>query len=483
MTMAFPVLSVFQPSQPNIPVSHNATRKEVSMGRKSGVLWMIIAAVCAAGFPAGSRSEEKSGLSFKFGLSERIRNEYYNNITDMNGAKDDQTDYFRIRTSVWGQVRYAPVSTLYLKLTNEFRKYLIDPVDRDFTWDEIVVDNLYLKLESPCKRAALTVGRQNLNYGEGFILLEGAPWDGSRTIYHDAVKLSLTAGKTTVDLLGIDNKRIDRRFPVLRGQELGDGELKGQPPDQRMNDGREKAVGVYATSTLLPRTKAEAYFIRKTEYPKPWVNRGGPTDRLDLNTLGARVNYTFTDRLSLTTEWALQSGTQGALDHRAFGGYGYLTYLVDPASKSSLSGGVICLSGDDPATADNEGWNPVFSRWPKWSELLIYSFNNEVIRGSSRTAYWTNLWSPYLSYTMQFTKKASLNGNFYLLRAFEKRSIPGGGLGSGLDRGREVQFWVRYAFNKNVSGHVVLDQLVPGDFYDFPRTAGPFCRAELFINL
>jgi hypothetical protein len=453
------------------------------MGRKLSLAWMIVAVVCAAGIPADSRSEEKTGLSFKFGLSERFRNEYYNNISDMNGEKDDQTDYFRVRTSVWGQLRYAPVATLYLKFTNEFRKYMIDPKDRDFTWDEIVCDNLYLKLESPCKMASLTLGRQNLNYGEGFILLEGAPWDGSRTIYHDAVKLSLTKGKTTVDLLGIDNARFDDRLPLVRGADLSDGKLKAQNPDQWMNDGEERALGLYATTTALARTKAELYFFRKTEWPEPWINRGGPTDRLDLNTLGARVSYAFSDRVSVTGEWAGQTGSQGAIDHRAFGGYTYATYLVDPASKSSLSAGAICLSGDDPATADNEGWNPLFSRWPKWSELYIYSYMNEVIRGSTRVAYWTNIWAPYLSYTMQFTKKASLNGNFYLLKAFENRVIPGGGAGTGLNRGKEVQFWLRYMFNKNVSGHILVDQLVPGDFYAFPRTAGPFCRAELFINL
>ncbi|MDM7925756.1 MAG: alginate export family protein [bacterium] len=453
------------------------------MGRKHGMIRLWFAVALLAGLPAGGTAGENQGLSFKFGLSERIRNEYYNNISDMNKAKDDRTDYFRVRTSVWGQARYAPVATVYLKLTNEFRKYMIDPKDRDFTWDEIVCDNLYLKLESPCKAASLTIGRQNLNYGEGFILLEGGPWDGSRTIYHDAAKLSVKRGKTAVDLLAIDNARFDDRLPLIRGAELSDGKLKAQTPDQWMNDGREKAFGAYVTTTALPRMKTEAYFIRKTEDPEPWINRGGPSDRLDLNTLGARVQVTVNEKWSVTGEWAGQTGAQGAIDHRAFGGYAYAAYSVDAASKSSISAGAICLSGDDPATPDNEGWNPLFSRWPKWSELYIYAHLNEVIRGSTRVAYWTNIWAPYVSYTMQFTKKASLNGNFYLLRAFENRMVPGGGTGSGLNRGKEVQFWLRYTYNKYVSGHILLDQLVPGDFYAFPRTAGPFCRAELFINL
>jgi hypothetical protein len=454
------------------------------MVRKRGVTWIMVLLGWASLIVLRAGAQEKSGVSLKFGFSERIRNEYYNNISDMDMKKDDRTDYYRIRTSVWGQVRYAPVATLYAKLTNEFRKYVYDPKKRDFTWDEIVFDNLYLKLETPNKFAALTLGRQNLMYGEGFILLEGAPWDGSRTIYHDAAKLSLAKGKTSVDFLAIDNTRIDDHLkPVIRGSKLKNGELKGQTKDQWMNDGEEKAFGLYATTTAIAKTKLEAYFFQKIEKPDPWINKGGPTDELNLNTLGARVNYAFTDRISLTTEWALQTGTQGAIDHKAFGGYGYLTYLIDQKTKSSLSGGVICLSGDDPSTKNNEGWNPLFSRWPKWSELYIYSYLNEVNRGSVRVAYWTNLWSPYLSYTIQVTKKATMIGNFFLLKAFEKRQIPGGGTGTGLTRGKEVQIWFKYAFNKYLSGHILADQLVPGNFYTFPYTSGPFVRGELMISI
>ena len=317
------------------------------MGRKHGV---VCALVFAAGLCAISASaQEKSNLSLKFGLIERIRNEYYNNIQDMSVYTNDKNDYFRIRTSVWAQAAYAPYATAYVKLTNEFRKYLADPKDRDFTWDEIIFDNLYLKLETPGKLAALTVGRQNLTYGEGFILMEGAPWDGSRTIYHDAVKLALTRGKTTVDLLAIDNLRKDDRLPVIRGSKLKNGELKAQNRDQWLNDGEEKAFGLYATTTAVPKSKLEAYFIRKTELPDPWIPKAGVLkDELNLNTVGGRLSTGFTPRFSLTTEWAYENGTQGAIKHKAYGGYGYLTFVVEPQSKAALSAGVIALSGDDP---------------------------------------------------------------------------------------------------------------------------------------
>jgi len=454
------------------------------MGRKHGNVWTIVFLSGLCSFSAFT--QEKTRLSLKLGLTERIRNEFYNNITDMNMNNDDRTDYFRIRTSVWAQAAYAPYATAYVKLTNEFRKYLSDPKKRDFTWDEIIFDNLYLKLETPNKFAALTVGRQNLMYGEGFILMEGAPWDGSRTIYHDAVKLSLTRGKTTVDLLGIDNTRIDDRLPVIRGSDLKDGKLKAQTKDQWMNDGEEKAFGLYATTTALAKSKVEAYFIRKMENPNPWRPSKSilPDElkELQLNTFGARINYGFTPRLSLTTEWAYQNGTQGAIKHTATGGYGYLTYVVEPQTKAAFSAGVIALSGDDPKTPDNEGWNPLFSRWPKWSELYIYAYLNEVIRNSSRVAYSTNMLSPYLSYTVQFTSRLSMIANYYLLTAFQSRILADGSI-SGKNRGHEVQCWLKYTYNKNLSGHLLLDKLFSGDFYAMPRTSGSFIRGEIMISI
>jgi hypothetical protein len=450
------------------------------MGRRHGVGWTIVLLGCFALV----RAEEKPGLSLKFGFSERVRNEYYNNITDMSGLKDDKTDYFRIRTSLWGQVRYAPMVTLVAKLTNEFRKYAVDPntPDRAFTFDEIFVDNLYLKLETPNKRIGLTLGRQNLTYGEGFILMDGSPWDGSRSIYHDAAKLSLTAGKTTVDFLAIDNTRIEDHLSVIRGAELSDGKLIGQSPDQKMNDGEEKAFGLYATTTVLPKTKLEAYAIRKTEEPKPWIDKKGPTETLELNTLGARAQVALASRLSLTAEAAVQSGTQGSIDHKAFGGYGTLTFTVDPETKSAFSAGVLGLSGDDPKTADNEGWNPLFSRWPKWSELYIYSYLNETVRGSVRVAYWTNIWSPNLSYTTQLSKRTTLIANYFWLRAFEDRTLADGSA-SGLSRGKEIQFWVKFNFNKYLTGHLLYDFLTPGDYYAMPRSGGSFIRGEMMVSI
>ena len=153
---------------------------------------------------------------FKFGFRERVRHTYMNNNMDFNEGSDDKQGFIRVRTNVWGQYGINKNFMVKVQLTNEFRKYtIIRPSDesKEFTLDEVILDNLFLQYTTGGDNpVTVTLGRQNLIYGEGFILLEGGPWDGSRAIFHDAVKVSVKKGSTTFDLLGISNPAYDETF-------------------------------------------------------------------------------------------------------------------------------------------------------------------------------------------------------------------------------------------------------------------------------
>jgi len=424
---------------------------------------------------------QDTGSSFKWGFRERIRNTYLNNLFTFDDTKDDETDMIRVRTNLWGKYTLNSHLSFFLQLTNEFRPYLIDPKDRDFTFDEIIIDNLYFDWTSGGENPiSLRVGRQNLIYGEGFILLEGAPWDGSRAIYHDAIKLSIKRGSTTIDFLGISNTREEERLPVIRGEKLSNGELKGQPKDQPMNDGLEQALGVYAIHKCQTGARLDAYYIFKTEDPDPIIPVSPITDQLKLNTLGGRLAKPLNERFSLTTEWAYQFGTQGDFNQRSFGGYAYLSYLLQKQSKGAITGGLIYLSGDDPDTKDNEGWNPLFSRWPKWSELYIYSQIIETIDGAKKVAFWTNTFSPYIKYAVNLSKMINFSATYYHLNAIHGRYI--GDHLSGTTRGDEIQLLFKFNINKFLTAHFLYDRFFPGDFYDGPRDSGSFIRGEVMYK-
>ncbi|MDZ7725142.1 MAG: hypothetical protein U5R06_20580 [candidate division KSB1 bacterium] len=146
--------------------------------------------------------------------------------------------------------------TAKVRFTNEFRKYLIIPDGKegDFTLDEIFIDNLYVNWKSQGDiPLSVTLGRQNLIYGEGFILLDGNPWDGSRSIYPDAIKVSFKLDNTTVDLLGIGDNRVDKRFPTIALGDLDNSEglPKNADEQQWLNDSHEQALCVCGAKTRI----------------------------------------------------------------------------------------------------------------------------------------------------------------------------------------------------------------------------------------
>jgi len=428
--------------------------------------------------------------SFKWGFQERLRNTMMNNNQDFSSAKDDKQDFFRIRTTLWGQVDFNPNLALRMQLNNEFRYYAVTreaDKSKDFTLDEIVIEHLNLRFTTPGAPITFIVGRQNLMYGEGFILMDGAPWDGSRTIYFDAIKMSVAGGPTTVDLLAIDNGLYDDRLPTLKSANQ-DQPTKGLPKDkegnQWLNDNREKAIGVYLTHKGKEGAQWEGYFIHKIELPKPWINLGATAQQLEdlgLNTLGGRVIYPLSSHFKLTTEWAFQVGSKGSATQNSYGGYAYLTYGFNNAKKMALTGGINSLSGDDPATNDNEGWNPLFSRWPKWSELYIYSHTYENIQGAKRIAYWTNTLSPYLKFDISPIKNVNISAFLYHLQAFYGQTLAGST--TGKDRGNEFQLWIRFNVTKQLTGHFLFDYFMPGDFYPAPQADAYFIRGELMYTL
>lgn len=409
-------------------------------------------------------AQEKTS-KFTFGFSERVRNTTLNNLFDYNSDNDDKSNFFRIRTSVWAGYTFSPNLSATLKLTNENRPYLVDYKGRDEDWNlhEIFVDNFFVKA-SFGKSIPMTaiIGRQNIILGEGFIVLDGNPWDGSRAIYHDAIRLTAKKGKNSLEIIGISNTKEESLFPMIS---FLDNDEK-----QMMNSTDETALGFYLTNTALADLQLEGYYFYKQEDYEP--------EALTVNTIGGRVSRKMKNNLAFASEWAFQFGSQGDTDISGFGGYAYGSYLLTPKYNTVLKAGVNYLSGDDPATPKKEGWNPIFSRWPKWSELYIYSQAVET----GHVAYWTNTVSPYLALNFDFCKWANFSATYYRMSAVQKRTLADGSE-SGLLKGNEIQFLLKVKINKYLTGHFLYDSFSPGDFYaSTSQDAGQFIRAELLYQ-
>jgi len=427
---------------------------------------------------------------FKWGFRERVRHTYMNNNMDFNEGSDDQQGFFRVRTNLWGQYDFSNRLSVKLMVTNEFRKYTIvreRDSAKEFTLDEIIIDNLFFKYTTSGENpVTITVGRQNLIYGEGFIMLEGGPWDGSRAIFNDAIKVSYKKGSTTFDFLGISNPAVDENFTPFSFTEANKHYL-GLPKDaegrQWLNDGRENALAIYITHKAAKGASLEGYYFFKTEDPD-FAIPTFPTltkDQLEkryIHTFGWRAVYPVSKNTRLRVESATQLGSQAGNKIGAYGGYANLDFTVCQKRKGVLSPGINILSGDDPSTADIEGWNPIFSRWPKWSELYIYSQTIENIDGARKVAYWTNTLQPNLKFVMNLLPKVNMTLWYHHLQALQAS-----GPGEGKTRGNEIQLWLKVNLMKGLTGHFLYDYFMPGDFYPAPRTNATFMRFELMYTL
>lgn len=140
------------------------------MRRLCGVI-VLLAVMMSAGIPAAMAQDD--AIKLKGGFYERVRHEYWKNNQDMEDTYYGGGDrnFFRFKTSVWVQVDYEQILSLFGKLTNEFKSYnLLGSGGRNKYYsdhrhwdpDEIIFDNLYLDVKRPGDiPVSFRIGRQD----------------------------------------------------------------------------------------------------------------------------------------------------------------------------------------------------------------------------------------------------------------------------------------------------------------------------------
>jgi hypothetical protein len=174
----------------------------------------------------------------------------------------------------------------------------------------------------------------------------------------------------------------------------------------------------------------------------------------------------------------MQSGRQSpGTTVSGHAGYGYLKRSFAKQRQAYVQAGYWGFSGDNPRTSTIEDWDPLFARWPKWSELYIYSQFNE--RG---VGYWTNLGMVQVEGGFSPVKNVKARSSYYRMHAFHPFTRGNPSIfGSGTDRGHNIQVRADVLVNRNWSGHVLYERHLPGDFYS-RRTPGHFLRFELIFS-
>src|SRR5512137_2496623 len=389
-------------------------------------LVILTAGLAVAPAPAQDKPEA-APPRLKLIFVERFRFETWDNAVSLDEAASDSSAYTRNRTTLG--LSWKPLKNLEVlgKLTNEFRVYLA-PKTTAFSWNEVFFDNLYVKWTIPGRVPfTVTAGRQDINLGEGFVIADGTPGDGSRSYYFNALRLDAGLAKGhTLTAFAHATQATDRYLPVIH------------PVPRALAEQPERGLALYYAGTF-GRTKVDAYAVHKsTEANKAWPIASRT------ETFGARAVASLAKPLSLTAEAAYQGGKLGAAGRSAYGAIAHLDYDLAGRLgflKSFVLGGIL-LSGDDPATARVEGWDPIFSRWPKWSESYIYTFTRE-----SRQAYWSNLSAFYAQ--LAFDLGARSDGHIQVMPMGAGHAQPGefpGG--TGLYRGTLYRGRLNYKISK-----------------------------------
>ncbi|MFB3906255.1 MAG: alginate export family protein [Acidobacteriota bacterium] len=397
---------------------------------------------------------EKKG-KITWGFDERIRLKAGDNFVDTDEAVDDSWGLARIRTRGWVGIPLSENVTFHIRAANEFRKYFHPEGEKyDFRLNEFVFDNAYVEIQ-PRKDLTVKIGRQDMFIAEGLVVFDGSPLDGSRTYYFNAVRTSWKSAKTAVDGFVISNTARDRYLPVIN-----------RNASQMTLERDEQGAGVYVTRQLGKSLKGEFYDIFKRE------EASGTLALSRLNTSGFRLTGLLKGGIQHAEEFAVQLGDYGPNRRRGYGGYVDLKKPVPSLPKLTLQFNYTHLSGDDPDTADCEGWNPIFSRWPKWSELYLYTLMQEG-RGPG---YWTNIGMVSPGFNYKFSDRANLDFYYRFMYAPEARLVNEHKLGNW--RGGLMVAKLNYKVNRHFVGHLLAETLDPGDFYPRGGSFAYFLRSE-----
>jgi hypothetical protein len=466
-------------------------------------------APASGGFEAWNKKTKQPTTWWKWGADLRLRDEYSNNFLTLSSKADRHVqNYFRFRARWWNTVTPVKGLDFNVRMTIESRYWtqqsFSSPFHKGYDWNEIVFDHLNVKWKDVGKLPlSLSVGRQDLMFGDNWLIFEGTPLDGSRTIYFDAARATIEAKKwkTTFDVVLIDQAaRNDSWLPPLRvSSDRHDDAVPPQteaPIIRAQIEQNERGFVLYATNKSFKKAQLDGYVIYKRNRKEPTTDvtdaalktNLGRGDDADIYTYGGRVVADLAKTVKLRAEAALQSGKKNGVD---LGGKGLNSALMfNPTSKMShqLRLSYEYLSGDNPKTTDkDEQFDILWGRWPRWSELYIYTYAPEA-----RISQLSNLHRVGPGWSCKPVKKAELIADFNWLFADTKVKTSGFFSPEGKSRGQLLTAKLLVKYNAHVTGHVWGELLFPGDFYAAGvagdptqlarRDAAKFLRAELLLN-
>jgi hypothetical protein len=432
---------------------------------------------------------ERQLPQYDFGGSLRVRYVDSRNVLALGAEPDPHRRFFRIRSRLWADRWFTPGWRLFAVINNESRSYLeCDACESRF--GEIIFENLFVEYTNQKGNPlGLRIGRQDLFYGDGFVICDGTPLDGSRTAYVNGILLTTAIPDWSFDVFAVWNRkedewlpRINNRYtPLLEYNEFVGGlYVRGFKPDQ----------------AARPYTIDYYYIFDEEKTPERYAT---------INTFGSRLVLS-SSRIGAMGELAYQAGKDpesrfaladpnlaGSQSVSAYGGQAGVDIHPCARVPLTLSGGYIHLSGDNPMTRNKfEGWNPLMGRWPKWSELYIYTLSMAagVQPMGQGAAYWQNLKAPLIGIAVVPCPNVRLEARHAWMCAdtgvpLDPTTPPDQEPLRPKDRGNLLVLRLSWSVKTALplGGHVLYERFDPGGYYGPDAKPATFFRLEVSTSL
>ena len=412
-----------------------------------GVLPLAMLGLLVTGSSADMPTQD-----LQFGGEVRLRAEGFDNALDLEdegdsvavsggwASRNDAYEYLRYRARIWMKAAPREGLAMFFRVGNEYRfgrgentSGVKDPESK------LSLDNAWAQISH--RRMALTFGRMDLQYGEGFLVFDGTPADGSSSAWFDAIRLSVARPLGGVDLF----------FAQIDEEGFG-----GSSRD-------EDLFGVYAMQGWV-----ETYILRRMKQQGTTSTSGTPRPSGATTAIGARLVRQHRQGLSCAIEAAYQRGDVEDVKREGYGGYGRIVWRGSGKRAPGIELGGVYLTGDDPATDRYEGWDGFYAEWPKYSELLVYTLYDNTTRVVDATGVawkgepgtWTNMIAGWIEAGVNL-----LHGRLSA-RAFPVWAEEGGvGPGPGNERGLLLAAKLELPLGEGVHAQVLGEMFNPGDFY------------------
>ncbi len=442
---------------------------------------LCVSFVLAAG-ATGALAQSSGSLSgdkpvFQLNGDFRFRYEGYMNAQTLNNAAAfNDRDYFRARLRIWETTTIFPDLSLFGRVSAEPRYWLNAATKAaDGTeWKYALVDNMYAKWTTDFDGTPIvvTLGRQDIQFADQWLVTDGTPLDGSWTNHFDGMRVAIDAKsiKTKFDVIGFNQQAYPGDRLAILGSDWRAAALHEQD---------ETGLILYASNKSVQNTTLDGYFIYKSD---DRVTARGYN--ADIYTLGGRIAGSPEEHWQYSVEAAYQWGRRNdsvfptSRDVSAYGGLAKLTYSFKDSLSNQVTFLTEYLSGDRrSSTGKDEMFDVLWGRTPRVSEVWAVAIGQET----GRNAQYSNLYRLGATWSLAPSKSTSFSATYCALFALEDnptRTTSALFSRNGSFRGHLFQLLAKQKFSKRLSGLLLAEWCPMGSYYKHTDEM-MFLRAEL----